>query len=410
MKHKELYIIAFALLIHWGAKAQVHNFEEALTSLYKNHPSFKAASNEIAVQQQLAKAATDPGKTNVTINYGQFNSYRLDQSILISQNIPFPGSNMQKKMAANTDVSLATQQLQLLRNRLARELALQWNQLLFLNETKLILQFKDSLYSLLLSAVKLRLKAGETSAVETLNTENQKMENELDLAQTIAEIKHLQQKISLSIYTTIELTNMKLPEADLAQEMDSSKLTQFAGNIFFQTLATKAERERKLMQYNFYPEISLGYFNQSLGGWQDTDNKTSLFYNKSTRFHGVVLGLTIPIFIAPIKAKVKSAQIREQQAKLEVQAAQLSNYTDWFDAYELRSKNVGRIKFYKNNAIPQAQILLQKSHQAYLAGETGYMEYLNTIQWSINTQKNYIDALSNYHEARIKLNYYIINY
>ncbi len=77
---------------------------------------------------------------------------------------------------------------------------------------------------------------------------------------------------------------------------------------------TISEQAKRVERNRILPDISVGYFVQSLTGIQNV-NGQDLYYNRSKHFQGFELGLAVPLWVAPQLAKVKAAAFREEATR-----------------------------------------------------------------------------------------------
>lgn len=98
-------IIAAMLILpgigHAQTSAQGITLQQAIDEALKNNAGIKAANYEVTYTQALRKTATDIGKTNVSLLYGQYNSIKVDNNITVSQSIPFPTVFMSQAKLGN---------------------------------------------------------------------------------------------------------------------------------------------------------------------------------------------------------------------------------------------------------------------------------------------------------------------
>jgi cobalt-zinc-cadmium resistance protein CzcA len=64
--------------------------EQAIETALKNNGSVQAATYNVESQRALKKTGFDLPKTNVSLLYGQYNSYsKNDNNLTVTQTIPF---------------------------------------------------------------------------------------------------------------------------------------------------------------------------------------------------------------------------------------------------------------------------------------------------------------------------------
>jgi cobalt-zinc-cadmium resistance protein CzcA len=169
-----------------------------------------------------------------------------------------------------------------------------------------------------------------------------------------------------------------------------------------------AERraETRATQAAGLPEFTVGYFNQSIIGFQRLDaNGTERYYDGGARFQGVQAGVAAPLWRRPQKARVQSARLQEQvaQAGYDRYRAELAGRFDELRAR--RAEQQQRLRFFTQTALPQATVITRLATIAYKAGETGYSEYLLNLERARRLRLDYLDALLQHNQTVIELNY-----
>jgi cobalt-zinc-cadmium resistance protein CzcA len=169
----------------------------------------------------------------------------------------------------------------------------------------------------------------------------------------------LQNRSNIQIYLTQLQTLMNAGNPVTIAVNDLSKLdialnlsdtSAFASNPslnYFRQQIEIAEKLTSVDKSKILPDISIGYFNQTLISTPLNDANTS-FANSSNRFQGVQVGLSIPLWFVPQTAKVNASRMNEQIAKSNFEAEQKSlngQYQQILQEYSASSKqtNCGAI-------------------------------------------------------------------
>jgi len=156
------------------------------------------------------------------------------------------------------------------------------------------------------------------------------------------------------------------------------------------------------------PDFSAGYFLQSLTGSQQVDDKT-VYYNGVPRFHGLTLGISVPIFGGAYKARIKASEtdIQLQQKNAEYLKNQLSSQL--FQQLQEQRVNQSLLDYYIQTALPNAEIITKNATKAYQSGEAGYVEYLQGLETVLSIQRNYLQAIHNLNQNLINIQYLLNN-
>ena len=126
-------------------------------------------------------------------------------------------------------------------------------------------------------------------------------------------------------------------------------------------------------------------------------------YTLADRFTGVQAGITIPLWFVPHVAKIKAARLKEQIVKND--AANFnkmleSKYKSLLSEYATYTTSVD---YYEQQAIPEANMIIDQLTRSYKAGAVDYLDYINGLGRALTIKLNYLDALNHYNQTAIAL-------
>ena len=153
----------------------------------------------------------------------------------------------------------------------------------------------------------------------------------------------------------------------------------------------RKEREHKLENAKFLPDLSAGYFNQQIDGVKN--------------FSGFEVGLKIPLFFRSQQGKSQAAKksaeiasINYQQTKLELDAIVQTKLNEY-------EKQKAALAYYNSTGILLADKLFSSAIKAYKEGEIGYVEYIALMEQSIEIRSGYLNALNLHNQTVNEINY-----
>ena len=165
-----------------------------------------------------------------------------------------------------------------------------------------------------------------------------------------------------------------------------------------------SERNLSLTKQEFMPGLSIGLTGQLLiKGFNPYDIERSRF--DKGNFMGFEVGVSIPLFWGGQKAKVKAARREVELAEISRQQAERQidrEYRDGLNEF-LRAQKV--LEYYTAQGNGQGERMSRLSQVSYENGEIGYVEYIQNQQTALNVQLRYADAVNDYNQAIIMLNY-----
>src|SRR5260221_11811684 len=105
-----------------------------------------------------------------------------------------------------------------------------------------------------------------------------------------------------------------LKKRELPEALDTVSLGANPQLNYLRQQAAISQRARQVERNRLLPDISVGYFNQSLIGIQNI-NGLDRFFGPNKRFQGFELGLSMPLWFRPPVARAKAAAIIEEILK-----------------------------------------------------------------------------------------------
>jgi len=162
--------------------------------------------------------------------------------------------------------------------------------------------------------------------------------------------------------------------------------------------------EKKVESSRLLPDLSIGYFSQTNQGTQEINGVPRTF-TVGDRFTGIQAGIAIPIWFVPNAAKIKAARFKEKAAQTNAEYYSKSmsgNYRSLL--FEFR-KNSSSVDYYEKQAIPEAGLIIEQATKSYKAGEMDYSEYILNLNRALGIKQNYLDALNNYNQNIISIDF-----
>ncbi|MBF9219473.1 CusA/CzcA family heavy metal efflux RND transporter [Hymenobacter ruricola] len=392
---------------------------QAVAQALQTNGTVLAGQRALEAQQALRRAAYDFGCTTVQGSYGQYNSENRDNQFTVSQSLALPG--VYRSAAGLADARIAGQQAQLawVQAELRRQVRLSYEQAVHARHRLRVLRGQDSLYTEFLRAATLRFKTGEVARLEpaTALVQQGEIRTQLLAARTDFRVARRQLQALLQAPVAVQVADSILrplallgavPRADSSAPAPADTLL-LANNPQARALVQQvAERraETRVARTAGLPEFTVGYFNQSIIGYQRLDAAgTERYFGPGARFQGVQAGVAVPLLRGPQKARVQAARLQEQvaQASLERYQAELAGRLD--ELLARRAEQQQRLRYFETTALPQATVITRLSTLAYKAGETGYSEYLLNLERARRLRLDYLDALLQHNQTVIELEY-----
>lgn len=384
------------------------NLQQAMDQALKNNTAVRAGMYEVSYNRALKRTATDIGKTNVSLMIGQYNSINTDNNVTISQSIPFPTVFAAQSQLNNANVKGSELKLVMTKNELLYEVKTTYAYLEYLAQEKLLLQSQDSIYTSFINAANSRYRSGEGNLLEKTNAETESLAARNQLSQNEANTMIYLSRLQglMNSKAPVEIDPKPLSKLEISLPADSGA---YAQNPYLQYLKQQVEisnRQKKVEAAKVLPDLSIGYFNQTLIGYQNI-NGSDQYFDASKRFTGFQVGLSIPLWFVPQAAKVKAAGLNQKAVESNYeqgQAAVQSQYLQYLQEY-LKSKNT--LAYYEVNALPNAGLIIAQADKGFRSGNIGYVEYLQNVRTALAIRASYLNTLSGYNQTVIKLEFMI---
>lgn len=400
------YVLLYFMLLPGSLFSQQQlSLEEAIAAGLKNSPLVQSAQLDVERQQALKRAAAEVPKTDVAFMYGQYNSYvKNDNNITIAQSIPFPTFYTSQHALGKAQIKSSELQKTVTVNEVILQIKQTFYELLYLKSRHILLLRQDSLFQELVRSASLRYKTGEGTLLEKTAAETQHSE----IGNTIRQ-NEANQRIALQQLRTLINQNQVMGITGTLTErplpsFDSSALLQNPQLQYWQQQVVVARQQKKTEVARAMPDLKIGYFNQTLIGFQNVSGQET-YFGSSDRFQGFEVGLSIPLWFFPHSAKTQAAKINQQVSERKFAQAQLATYGQFQQAVEAFVKNQSSLQYYKNTALPNAELLQHQNQLSFKNGETNYAIYLMNLKNVITIQESYLQTLNDYNQTIIYLEY-----
>ncbi len=401
-------LIALLLTANFAtAQTQPLTLNQAIEQGLKNNKEVTTSQLEVKYQQQVKKASIEIPKTELSGQFGQINSYiKNDNNFGVSQTIPFPTVFSANASLGNALIKSSELKANITKNELVYRIKQTYSNLQYLYARQSLLKKQDSIYQGFVKSATLRYKTGESTLLEQSTAETQLYEtqnilkgNDANIAIYLSQLQTL-----LGSNEAILISDKKLAEQLFSDTTDEKTTSGNPVLAYIQQQMTVAEKQKKVESAKALPDLTFGYFNQSLIGSPINATNSDLA-TSSNRFQGFHLGVAIPIFFGSYNAKIKSASINKEIAKTALEKNQINLKGQYDQAIQEFQKNKTSLEYYKTSGIPNANLILSKSQSAYKNGEIGYSENLLNLKTANGIQENYLSAILQYNQSISLLEY-----
>jgi cobalt-zinc-cadmium resistance protein CzcA len=369
---------------------------EAYEIAEKNNLSIKKKELLQEYQKSLMNTAFDPGNTSLTTEMGQINSSYFDTKISLVQSFSFPTVYKRQKQLLNASWDLAAQSVNVSKLETTRFVAEVFYFILIMKEKEKMLMQADSIFTEFVRKAKIRFEKGESNILEKTSAESQKGDVQMQLMSLKADLSIAELQFQLLLNTSEKLEPLS-EDYRIIPKLNLNSLNSHPNIIYMQKQVDLANGNVKFEKAKLLPDITAGYFNQSIQG-VGADN---LSYTSRNRFNGGQIGLGIPIFSSAQKARIKAAgnNVAIAENELDYSTKQLQNELDKTNATIAFLQE--RVIYYETVQLPNSELIQKTAMKQFTEGEIDYMEWTLLNNQAIQIRNSYLDALQSLNEATI---------
>ena len=164
-----------------------------------------------------------------------------------------------------------------------------------------------------------------------------------------------------------------------------------------------AKRERNVIAAQRLPDLTFGYFNQTLIG--NPTNESGKIASASDRFSGFNVGLSFSIFNRSGKSKIKAAEVNTQIAEMEYLSNKDVVNKQINQGLENYQQNKANVDYYKISALQNADLMLKQAKSGYRQGDIRFTEYLLVAKTALEIKENYLKSILQLNQSIIQLEF-----
>lgn len=401
---KTLILVLLVTAASMQAYAQQPLSQDALLQqVLQQNKSLQAARAETGYYQQLRRTAGELPKTDVSLMHGQYNSYvKNDNNITVTQRMPFP--TVFGTRASLYDAQLQGSRLQeaVTKHELVYEVQQRWYQLQYLYAYQQLLLQQDSLYQRFQQAADLKFRTGETGLLEKTTASTRLAEVQHLYRQSQSEEQVLLAALQELTGTPVQVVKEQFSPLTTPALTDTAGLQQYPALQWQQQQVVIQEKQKKLEASSLLPDLSFGYFNQSLIGTSLNSTGNTLA-KAGDRFQGWHIGITVPLWFGPMNARVKAAEQRRKQADLTWQQSGITLNSRWQQALAQFARYKSSLDYYTGTAMPNAMLIEKQALLGYEKGDISYTAYVFSLQETFNIRQAYLQTVREYNNAVLLL-------
>ena len=376
------------------------SLQHALDSALQNNLNIQVEKDMASVKQAMTYTGWDLPKTDINLQYGQYNSIAVDYNIGISQTLQFPTVYSAQTAWLKSEVKTALLSVENRKNEIRRRTRQVFYEWQVLHQRELLLRQADSLYAEFAKKSEFRSAIGETSLLESNAAKNQSVQ----IQQQLSSVKTEKENLTVWLKQLMNSADTYIPEVTDVIIRSENAAGTFPLIAYRQQVLNSASTMRNVEKAKLFPDLLIGYNNTGLSGIQNV-NGTDIYYGPNKRFSYLSAGIGIPLFFGAQAARIKAAKIAVLQSQKELSAAEL----DWKTALANNENSIKNLEAVLNQyqavILPNAKQNVQLADQQLKSGSIGYLEWIILVNQSIQSQSEYLNQVRLYNMAIIEKAY-----
>jgi len=394
MKRMLLLLIASAFPAMVDAQEKKISLAEAETIAAQSNPEIIGLELRTEVRKKMEGTAFNPEKASLTAEYGKINSLFNDNSFGISQSFNWPSVYKKQRSLLQSQTALAEAEKMTKTADVLRRLRQSWVGYLYWTNRKALLERADTLYAGSLEREDLRFQAGQTGRIDRTFSENQLLQNKIEIRECITEINN--RKLELK-YLLGSKEDIVPTETDLTGFLSTrlpvpGELTKNPELMRIEKELEISRREYELARAHRSPDITVGYNNMSIQGWQQDGNNVEKFYGTGERFGSAQLGIALPIFGKAYKRQIEASGLQTRAMEQAAEAKRLETQTQSLQALQQYIQSMEILKSFSETLLANAETSIELANQQIQNGAIGYLEWSGNIRQALAIRAGYLDA------------------
>ncbi len=396
-------LILLSVFFFWFSATQSQSVEqkyitlnEAVNLLLSNNPHAKNARLQVEVAHANKASSIEINPTEFTYSYGQLNNAVNDMYFEVNQNFGSPLAHYYKHKMNNEDLNYQKTLCKIAINELTALLKSSWFEWVFAQNKVALVEEELRIFEETLDGFFNDTIAVNSNKPLLMQAQTKYADIQNRNFQASQDYKLASNKMKGLLFTTDEIA-----PADTTLEMYAISTKTNGPDKFYPATYIQLYNENinlKKWESNYersklFPEITAGYFNQQI--------------DLVKGFEGIMVGITVPLWFFPQKAKIKQASLQQNIARNELDYHK-------FDL-ELRIENLKieldklfvQISFFSENVLKQIENDEQLTITRYKNHEMPLNEMLDTVQAIYSKRLEFLEAVKKYNQVAVELEFLV---
>lgn len=381
-----LFLILSASFIGFG---QTVSETDLISMALKNSRNLSASNLTIKQQKQLLGASYNLPNPEVFVESPTGNFYTAS----ITQSFEFPSVygkqyQLQKQKIAFSEIEKAVGE-----NEIKHQVKQLYISLQYAVALQQQLYQQDTIYKRLSIAAARQFDAGQIDYLQKLFAENSyaDVHNEYLQAQLTGLNTEKQLQFITAYRNQIIVAPLSNTGINIIAEFDSSSYQRSPSVALLNQSILIAEKNISLQKAKALPGLAFGYFNQG--------ERNTPFQNRF-RF-----GITVPLWFNQYRANINAAKTEFEIEQQKAGGLQQQISMQLLQAQSEQAVFAQSLQYYQSGGLRKAAEIITTAKRFYESGENDYIGYLRNINDAYAIQLKYLEALKNYNQSTVSINY-----
>jgi cobalt-zinc-cadmium resistance protein CzcA len=395
------FIVAGVISNPTHAQVKTVNIDDAVKIAFENNSGLLASSLDVERFEKLERTAFSFEKTQIFYNYEEnnFGSNGLPLNVFgISQTFEFPTVYGKRSRYLKEFTGVSQLKYSMDKRELEKKVRQSYYKTLFYLHKEALMQELDSLYEQFKIASNRRYELGETNRLEKITVEIKQKEIDLLAKAAETEVKisyqHLSSLLQIDEPFEIQITpleKLELPEQQQAGNIDS---TQMLAINYQRQMVEASYAHLKLQRSKWLPDIFGGY---SYGYGQGEN---------ATNYPAYQVGIGIPILWGEQKGNLQAAEVFVQIKENELRNFEKSMTSKLNQLYLDFAQVKEALVYYESDGLQAADEMIEMAQKSFVNGETGYLEFVLSLETAQNFKLMHLDLLNQYNQLALEIMYF----
>lgn len=352
----------------------------------------KIAEKQILYYSELKKGSLDIPRTTVGLEYGNINSAKRDTRFFVSQQFQLPIVYERQNNYYDKYIKVQSADKSLKKSELRYQIRKLYYHFQDLERREIIIgeiekNFKEFSRIAELQSNQGEIYASSSSLIKLQAAQLRIQKNELNV-----EIKRVQ----LEFKKILRIDEQIFPLQDTEKQFnkfsaDKMSIASHPLHVLSEAIYQQKKSQTELERNRLSPDLTLGYSNLSIIGWQTPDGVNQKYYGGGNRFGIYQIGIGLPIFKSAARAKINASKINEDISLFEKQEQSERILLQFNQLIEKFNQLMEAHSYYEREGIEGANKIMAQSATRLKSGDIPFSEWLVMVNQSLQVQLAYIE-------------------